>query len=520
MGALWKELKDWRTSEHWNTRKFFQALIFGLILTLGDTGTDFVFARSVPDECPEEKTFLMCGQGLNASQRIGIGYHDHCGHLLSKGVKFSTYTFIALPGIMLSFSVFQSMVGKLMRRCSASEVPGWIANSIVLSLQMALFTGLIFVPLQWGSMEYLKSCYPVLKPIIEGYEPTIIAMAYSSATFIIGVKLLATICHGPEVSRLVEKIEGAELRFEAALQLTLIGTIYLLSGTGSPEARNSAMTSLLAIGKLGLQQFFKNHDRELSKASIWGKLYVAASISPVFLFAAVFKLGSSAIVIAGYLNDFEPLRGPQTLIPLAILLPALVIFLVKVSLQLENLTATSIVQGAFAEGMSLHLWPGKDPGTEEETEVGEKMSEKEKKTEAEDDPEVEACAEEETEVGKQVGARIGIGMLTYSHLLHSFFLAMVIQNTDNRDIRNGAILCLALGWISLPFIMCLILYQNEFVNFVVSNNMKDKQDKNDKEVSLWDIWQKEVRWNRKDRKGRNRNISQNSALKKGTVDRR
>ena len=46
MGAFWKELKDWRTSEHWNTRKFFQALIFGLILTLGDTGTDFVFARS------------------------------------------------------------------------------------------------------------------------------------------------------------------------------------------------------------------------------------------------------------------------------------------------------------------------------------------------------------------------------------------------------------------------------------------------------------------------------------------
>ena len=88
----------------------------------------------------------------------------------------------------------------------------------------------------------------------------------------------------------------------------------------------------------------------------------ARVISPVFLFAAVFKLGSSAIVIAGYLNDFEPLRGPQTLIPLAILLPALVIFLVKVSLQLENLTATSIVQGAFAEGMSLHLWPGKDPG--------------------------------------------------------------------------------------------------------------------------------------------------------------
>ena len=45
-GGLVKELKEWRTSKDWNTRKSFQALIFGLILTLGDTGTDFVFARS------------------------------------------------------------------------------------------------------------------------------------------------------------------------------------------------------------------------------------------------------------------------------------------------------------------------------------------------------------------------------------------------------------------------------------------------------------------------------------------
>ena len=445
MGAFWKELKDWRTSEHWNTRKFFQALIFGLILTLGDTGTDFVFARSVPDECPEEKTFLMCGQGLNASQRIGIGYNDHCGHLVSKGVKFSTYTHIALPGIMLSFSALQSVVKELMKRCSRSEVPrcfGAVANSTVLSLQMALFTGLIFVPLQWGGMEYLKSCYPVLKPIIEGYEPTIIAMAYSSATLIIVVKLLATICHGPKVTELVEKVAEAEMRFEAALQLILLGTIYLLSGNGSSEARNSAITSLMVIGKVGLENFLKKHNEELSKASLLAKFYVATSVSPTYVLSAVFRIGSFATVIAGYMNDFEPLRGPQILVPLAILLPALVIYLVKVYLPLKDLTATSIVQGTFAEGVSLHLWPG-----------------------------------------KQVGARIGIGMLTYSHLLHSFFLAMVIQNTGNRDIRNGAILCLALGWISLPFIinyfiMCLLLYRNDFVTYVVSLNLIDRQEEN------------------------------------------
>ena len=52
MGALWNEIKNWRQSEHWSTRKFFQALVLGLVLTLLDTGTDLAFAESIPDRCP------------------------------------------------------------------------------------------------------------------------------------------------------------------------------------------------------------------------------------------------------------------------------------------------------------------------------------------------------------------------------------------------------------------------------------------------------------------------------------
>ena len=90
MGALWNELKNLR--QYWNIKKFLQALIFGLLFTLLDTGTDFDFANAIPDD-----------------------------DFASKGVKFFTYTFIALPGIMLGFSAVQSLLRELWNRRCGSE---------------------------------------------------------------------------------------------------------------------------------------------------------------------------------------------------------------------------------------------------------------------------------------------------------------------------------------------------------------------------------------------------------------
>ena len=126
MGALWDEIKNWRRSEHWDTRKFFQEIVLGLALTLLDTGTDLVFARSVPDECPDSRLSEMiknitsiCQKEFNGSQqfqRMGIEVQNHCGFIPSKSIKLSTYTFIALPGIMLSFSALHSLIRGLWKR--------------------------------------------------------------------------------------------------------------------------------------------------------------------------------------------------------------------------------------------------------------------------------------------------------------------------------------------------------------------------------------------------------------------
>ena len=448
MGALWNELKNWRRSEHWNTKKFFQALIFGLLFTFLDTVTDIVFARSVPDWCPDlgisesiqNNTIKICeelsGRSVLFHQRIGIhGSQNHCGHFFSP-VKFAAYTFIALPGIMLSFSALHSILRELWKRICGSEVPGCLAaviNATALLLQMSLCTGLVLLPLFSVDLEIQKKCSPAFESIIEGFETTIQAMAYSSAAFLIGVKLLGTICHGPEVTKLVERATDAEVRYEAALQLILLTMVYLTTWTRSLEIRNSAISSILVIGKIGIHNFFKEHNNELSKASLLGKIYIAASVSPVFVLAAIFKVGSLAIVfITGGGIDYAFL----TCLP-----PALVIFLAKTCLPLKNLTVASISQGVVASAVTLHLWPG-----------------------------------------EQVGKRIVIGMIAYTHFFYSFYLArrVIDYNNNSHDndsyMRNSAIFCLVIGWASLPFIVCLVLFQEHYVAHVVSRNPKDRDE--------------------------------------------
>ena len=77
--------------------------------------------------------------------------------------------------------------------------------------------------------------------------------------------------------------------------------------------------------------------------------------------------------------------------------------------------------------------------------------------------------------------------ITYSHLLYSSFLAMVIRlnnnildvdNINNRSqrINISAILCLVIGWVSLPFMVFLVLFQEHYVAHVVSHNLKDREE--------------------------------------------
>ena len=54
---------------------------------------------------------------------------------------------------------------------------------------------------------------------------------------------------------------------------------------------------------------------------------------------------------------------------------------------------------------------------------------------------------------------------------------MIIRN-DRTDLflRDVAILCLAVGWVTFPFIMCLIAYEEKYVKYVVAKYPKDREE--------------------------------------------
>ena len=114
MGKLWSEIKDWR--KHWKLSRFFQVLIFGLAVSLFDSGTDFNFVWNVPEEC-HVGNITECDFDFDFAQ-----VNSSCGMFHYKEVERLTYTYIAFPGFFLGFSALQNLVASLVSKCWKGEV--------------------------------------------------------------------------------------------------------------------------------------------------------------------------------------------------------------------------------------------------------------------------------------------------------------------------------------------------------------------------------------------------------------
>ena len=67
------------------------------------------------------------------------------------------------------------------------------------------------------------------------------------------------------------------------MQLTLVIILFLFSRGGSAASFLSGISSILVIGKVGVQSFLKRHEEKLAKTSLVGKICLAASVLPLFL---------------------------------------------------------------------------------------------------------------------------------------------------------------------------------------------------------------------------------------------
>lgn len=343
LGKLWTEIRDWK--KHWKLSRFFQVLIFGLAASLFDSGTDFNFAWTVPEECHAagDNITECSAQDFDLAQ-----VSSPCGMFHYKEVERLTYTYIAFPGFFLGYSGLQSLAAALFNKCWRGKVHRSVrglAGALAVALECSLFLGLIFAAI--GQSDW-ACAFPHLAEV---YDNIIQGMAYLSAAFTIGVKCLGTICHGPTSCRLLFRAKGAETIFEAGFQLGLLSRIYLSSGKGTTPGLLSAISSIFAIGKCGVQNFLQRHEEKLSEASILGKICVAASVLPVFVFTAVFKPGAYATNRVWY--KYISVIATNFILGL----PILVVLFLKLLNLLKDLPTTQVTQSVISDNISLHLWP-------------------------------------------------------------------------------------------------------------------------------------------------------------------
>ena len=233
-------------------------------------------------------------------------------------------------------------------KCCKGEVHRIVCESekaFPVALKFSLFVGLLLV----GCCSKTWTCQrPHFAP---RYDSFIQGMADISATLTVGLKCFGTFSHGPESCRLVLRAKDAETKFEAALQLSLLWRIYLSSGVDTSAGILSGISSVFFIGKTGVQNFHQRHEEKLSEASTLGKICVAASVLPVFLLTAVFKIGAFA---NNYVwND----QVQVVVILLGLGLPNLLILLLKNCNLLKDLTLAHVNNHVISENLGFHLWP-------------------------------------------------------------------------------------------------------------------------------------------------------------------
>ena len=421
IAVLWKEARDWR--KHWDTKTFWKVVLLTFTFSLLDTGSDFYFAWSVPKDCPEWHNLTQISEVMSGP----------CGIIKPKNVELLTYFFIAAPGLLLGFSALQQLLADLMHIGKAHQGVRLLVNIVAVSVEIILFFGLFVASALFNL--WTKE----LPSLGIGYEYTLKTIAYLSAASNLGVKFVGVFCHGPEMKRLVFQATDAETRYEAALQLALVISIYMNSGRSTVAGVLSGVTSILVIGKVGVQNYLRRQEKKLTRTSLVGKIFLAASVLPAFVLTALFKIGTIAI-----LNAWDKILGSLLLIPLALGPPILVIFILKIYLPINHLTVASINQGVVAELVSLHLWPP-----------------------------IFQCG------------RIGLAVTIYNLLLFSSFLAWVISHPERSRVgeicanfgapeadgwaeetavryQGASILCLLIGWFTLSLTIFQVVGKNKY----------------------------------------------------------
>ena len=108
----------------------------------------------------------------------------------------------------------------------------------------------------------------------------------------------------------------------------------------------SGLSSLVIIGKVGVENFLDKHKDQVSKCSPQGKIVLACTALPAFLLVTIFKIGSLAVM--------QP-RARAIVVFVGHALSGLTLLVLKLCRSRKYQELTSINQSIIAEILTLHI---------------------------------------------------------------------------------------------------------------------------------------------------------------------
>ena len=354
---IWQEIGAWK-KEEFRKAEFYQALptpLLALALSLFDVGTDFNLAFQVPVECGSLDWNYTSGNLTETRAWVKERLNNPCAGFHHQLIQSLTFFAISLSGLLMTLRGLRNLFTYLGEGCCSfivnkSVVQSFVAQSISFLITLAGFAGFVYLT--------------VLLPAAKGDFPIVgFILAVVNSLFILGIKLLAVFIQGHEIRRLSALISCMESRHESAVQLYICLWISLKSGTVTTSRFLSMASSLIVIGKTGVESFLLFGEQDLLHGVGFKKqLGLFAFYCPVFIFTALFRIGSLAVGSMAIAWSDGSGRGFLFLqrllfVLLPPFLPLLATLLVmKWSRKLEDIGTAQLLEGAISSITTVNLW--------------------------------------------------------------------------------------------------------------------------------------------------------------------
>ena len=318
--SWWLEIGDYR--KNFSGKKCCTAIIFGLLPTLWDVFSDYLYAEE------------------NQSTHGGF-----------------VYCFLCLPTLMILLNAVEGFLINLQRRCCCCccgcSSTGACCCALKTVGQVALLT---------ATAAAVTATAAGFIATAVNFKDVVFLMSIPCTMYIIVMKVIAVVVHGENMRRKMVEITSYESSYEATFQILFVSTISLHSvEKPSFYALSAIASSLVVITKAGIENLLTNNfEDKMQSASCAKNLLLITKYFPVFLLTTCFRivglLAATSIEISNEYCWLAMIFAPLVLPFLTLVCAKSCHLICTKCCYLKDITVTDMLRGSLGSLGGFTVW--------------------------------------------------------------------------------------------------------------------------------------------------------------------